>query len=68
MAYAFIRSQVLVLVSILFTNTENKKKIKKWKCSRERERNISILTILHLSFLISNMKLFIIHNQTTNLT
>ena len=27
---------------------------------RERERNISILTILHLSFLISNMKLLIL--------
>ena len=26
-----------------------------WKCSRQRERNISILKILHLSFLISNM-------------
>ena len=31
-----------------------------WKCSRERERNISILTIFHLSFLISNMTLLIL--------
>ena len=31
-----------------------------WKCCRERERNISILTILHLSFLISNMMLLIL--------
>ena len=31
-----------------------------WKCSRERERNISILTILHLSLLISNMTLLIL--------
>ena len=31
-----------------------------WKCSRKRERNISILTILHVSFLISNMTLLIL--------
>ena len=31
-----------------------------WKCSREREQNISILTILHLPFLISNMMLLIL--------
>ena len=34
------------------------------KCSWERERNISILTILHQSFLISNMTLLILLLQS----
>ena len=33
---------------------------KKRTKEKERERNISILTILHMSFLISNMTLFIL--------
>ena len=39
-----------------------------WKCSRKRERNISILTILHVSFLISNMTLLIIIIRNFDLT